>query len=111
MTRSSWISLGIAGFILAWAVFTYNNLVSLDTTMAEKRAQIEAQYQRRMDLVPNLVAAVQGAAGFERETLTALTQARTAWMQAATPQDRAQAGTNFESALGRFFIAVENYPR
>ncbi|OZC04320.1 LemA family protein [Rubricoccus marinus] len=56
---------------------TYNSLVSADTNVEQEWSNLEATYQRRADLIPNLVATVQGAADFEQETLTAVTEART----------------------------------
>lgn len=109
--KKSLIFFFVVGLAFVGLLLTYNNLITLEANVVEKRAQIEAQYQRRLDLVPNLVATVQGAANFERDVLTAITQARTAWMQAATPTERNEAGRAFEAALGRFFVTVENYPQ
>ena len=71
--------LAIAGFALllvAWAVSTYNGLVQLDQEVRSRWAQVDNAYQRRVDLVPNLVETVRGAAAFEKDTFTAVTEAR-----------------------------------
>jgi len=99
---------------------TYNGLVSLDQQVQSQWAQVQNAYQRRMDLVPNLVETVKGAAKFERETLTAVTEARARAVQAspgaATPNDP-QALQRFQqtqdqlgSALSRLMVVVERYP-
>ena len=78
-----WIGLGCLGVIvllvLVAAVFgisTYNSLVKLDQGVQAQWAQVENVYQRRADLVPNLVETVKGAAAFEKDTFTAVTEAR-----------------------------------
>src|SRR5262250_524424 len=59
-----------------WGVSSYNKLVSLDQAVQAQWSQVENVYQRRADLVPNLVETVKGAAKFEKDTFTAVTQAR-----------------------------------
>src|SRR5262245_29582561 len=67
----------VAGLIVGVGVSgTYNSLVRLDQNTQAAWAQVQTQYQRRNDLIPNLVATVQGAANFEQSTLTAVTEAR-----------------------------------
>src|SRR5262249_56963579 len=65
-----------------WGVSSYNKLVSLDQAVQSQWAQVENAYQRRLDLVPNLVETVKGAAAFEKETFTAVTEARSRAAQA-----------------------------
>ena len=108
--------------VLAWSVATYNRLVALDQQVQAQWAQVENVYQRRLDLVPNLVRTVQGAAAFERGTLLAVTEARTRAQSVAAstgggvPGDpaafaRSQAAQNeLSSALGRLMVVVERYP-
>jgi LemA protein len=109
----------IFGFTL---VGTYNSLVTLDQDAQAKWGQVQNVYQRRADLVPNLVNTVKGAANFEQQTLTAVTQARAQVGQvtsgaieniARDPQaferfQQAQAGLS--SALSRLLVVTENYP-
>ena len=105
-----------------WVASTYNRLVGLDQSVEAQWAQVENVYQRRADLVPNLVETVKGAAEFERETYTAVTEAR-----AKVGQVSAQAGADpsrdpeafrrrqeaqgqLGSALSRLLVVAENYP-
>src|SRR5690349_11565838 len=70
-------------------ISTYNNLVSLDQQVQSQWAQVENVYQRRLDLVPNLVETVKGAAAFEKDTFTAVTEARSRAAQASQGATRA----------------------
>src|SRR5450631_974287 len=100
---------------------TYNHLVTLGQEVDKQWAQVENQYQRRSDLVPNLVATVQGAAQFEKSTLEDVVRARASVGQATinpgqAPTDPAQLA-KFEqaqgalgSALSRLLVVVEKYP-
>ncbi|HEX6179207.1 MAG TPA: LemA family protein [Thermoanaerobaculia bacterium] len=104
-----------------------NNLVGLDESVNRQWAQVESQYQRRYDLIPNLVRTVQGAANFEKSTLEAVVNARSRVGQVqlpgaggpaggAAPADQAQldqfaaAQQGLSSALSRLLVVVERYP-
>jgi LemA protein len=100
---------------------TYNKLVTLGQEVDKQWSQVENQYQRRYDLVPNLVATVQGAAQFEKSTLEAVTQARASVGRAqitpgTAPTDPAQlaqyeqAQAALGGALQRLLVVVEKYP-
>ena len=99
---------------------TYNGLVTLDEAVKAGWSQVENVYQRRADLVPNLVATVQGAADFERETLEAVIAARsraTSIQVSANDLQNPQALARFEAAQGalsgalsRLMVVVERYP-
>src|SRR5437773_10545289 len=123
------VLLGIVGAIVLVAIVlgltvsgAYNSLVRLDQGTQAQWAQVENVYQRRTDLVPNLVATVKGAANFEKETLTAVTEARAKVGQvtsgaveniARDPQAFArfqQAQDGLSSALSRLMVVVERYP-
>jgi len=102
-------------------VGSYNKLVGLDQAVQAQWAQVENAYQRRADLVPNLVETVKGAAKFEKETFTAVTQARAnagqVQQQAGNaPNDPAalekfqQAQDQLSGALSRLMVVVERYP-
>lgn len=101
-----------------WAMGGYNSLVGLDEKTKSAWAQVENQYQRRVDLIPNLVETVKGAANFERGTLEAVTEARAQVGQikfSGVPQAedfaRFQAAQDgLSSALSRLMAVVENYP-
>ncbi len=114
------IVLVIIGFVM-WGVGIYNNLITLEEGVNQSWAQVENQYQRRADLVPNLVNTVKGVADFERETFTAVTEARSKVNQInVTPQmlENPNAFQQFQSAqnelgsaLSRLLVTVENYPQ
>ncbi len=101
---------------------TFNALVRLDQATQAQWAQVENVYQRRADLVPNLVNTVKGAANFEKETLTAVTEARARVGQVTSgalenitrdPQAFArfqQAQDGLSSALSRLLVVAEKYP-
>ena len=98
---------------------TYNRLVTLDEGVQSAWSQVENVYQRRADLVPNLVATVRGARDFEQETLTAVVEARSRVGQVSVP-DQAPSAAQLElfqqtqdalsSALSRLLVVVERYP-
>ncbi len=107
----------IGGFLAS----RYNSLVTLRQGTNEKWAQVQTQYQRRADLVPNLVNTVQGAANFERQTLTDVIQARqqvtnlqidpnSAPTDPATLQRFAQTQESLSGALSRLLVVIERYP-
>jgi len=97
---------------------SYNKLVSLDEGVSSAWSQVENVYQRRADLIPNLVATVQGASEFERETLDSVIEARSKVGQVnlqgpPTPEQMAQfeqAQGSLSSALSRLLVGVERYP-
>ena len=99
---------------------TYNNLVDADETVSQAWANVETQYQRRSDLIPNLVSTVQGAANFEQETLQAVVEARakatSVNVSAGDLGDPAkmeafmEAQQSLSGALGRLLMVTENYP-
>ncbi len=103
------------------AMSQYNGLVSTDEGVNAKWSEIQNQYKRRFDLVPQLVETVKGAADFEQSTITAVTEARAsvgrAQLPEGAPQDpaqleawsRAQAGLG--GALSRLLVVAENYPQ
>ncbi len=105
------ILIAVVVVALLWAFSTYNTLVGAKGAVDGAWAQVETQYQRRFDLVPNLVSTVKGAANFEQSTLTAITEARTKWMGAgASRTDQVNAAQSFDSALSRLLVTVEAYP-
>jgi LemA protein len=113
------IILAAAVILGLWAMGGYNTLVGLDQAVQSQWAQVENVYQRRADLVPNLVETVKGAAAFEKDTFTAVTEARSRATQSAggsPPSDPAafakfqQAQEGLSSALSRLMVVVEKYP-
>jgi LemA protein len=97
--------------IVVWFIGTYNSLVSSDQSVNEKWSQVENQYQRRSDLIPNLVETVKGYAAHESKVFTDVTEARSRWASAKTPDEKIQAAGEMESALSRLMVVVENYPQ
>jgi LemA protein len=101
-------------------VATYNKLVRLDQNAQAQWAQVENAYQRRADLIPNLVATVKGAAAFEKETITQVTEARSRVGQVSVPKDVTtnpgafqqyqQAQDQLGGALSRLLVVAEAYP-
>ena len=101
-------------------VATYNRLVRLEQAADAQWAQVENAYQRRADLVPNLVETVKGAASFERGTITDVTEARSRVGQVAVPKDITTSADAFKQyqaaqdqlggALSRLLVVAEAYP-
>jgi LemA protein len=110
----------IALIIIAFAGGSYNRLVKLSQNVDGKWADVQADYQRRADLIPNLVATVSGAANFEKSTLTEVTEARASVgkipVNGTSPTDPAklaefeQAQSRLSTALSRLMVVVERYP-
>ncbi len=97
--------------ILAIAlVGLYNNFVKLRNRVDNAWSQIDVQLQRRLDLIPNLVETVKGYAAHESGTLESVTAARTACMNASTPEQRAEAENVLTGTLKTLFAVSENYP-
>lgn len=108
----SWIiPVGIVLLLIVWGVSTYNRLVSQNVVIDAQWAQVENQLQRRFDLIPNLVNTVKGITSQEKDVFTAIADARTRYSGATTPDERAKAAGQVESALGRLLVITENYPQ
>lgn len=106
-----YIVLGVLAVLVLWVWTGYNGLISSKAAVEASWAQVETQYQRRVDLVPNLVSTVKGAAAFEQETFTAITEARSQWQGAASRGEKITAAGGFDSALSRLLVTVEAYPQ
>ena len=96
--------------LVAWVVASYNRLVSLRNQVLNGWRQIDVQLKRRHDLIPNLVNAVRGSMDFERDTLTAVMEARAKAVGATGPADAAQKEGQLTQAVGRLLAVAENYP-
>ncbi len=105
-----WIVLGVVVLLVLYVVLTYNGLVRLRNRVEAAWAQIDVQLKRRYDLIPNLVETVKGYASHERQTLEAVTAARTASMNAQGPAQQAQAENMLSGALKSLFAVAEAYP-
>lgn len=114
------IILGVLALLILLILGGYNSLVSQRENVRRSFANVQTQYQRRADLVPNLVSTVKGAANFEQETLTQVTEARAKATSIqidpskATPQQLQQyqqSQGELSQALGRLLAVSENYPQ
>jgi LemA protein len=113
------ITLAVIAVIALWSVSAYNGMVGMDEGVQGKWADVETQYQRRSDLIPNLVNTVKGYAAHEKETLAAVVQARSEAtsvkidptnMTAEQMAQYQQAQNGVSSALGKLLVVVEKYP-
>ena len=113
------ILLFVIGPICTWVISGYNGMVNMDEQVQNSWANVETQYQRRADLIPNLVSTVKGYAKHEQQTLEDVVKARSEATQVKvdaenlTPEklaafQKAQSGVS--SALGRLLAVAENYP-
>lgn len=122
MRRTSpviWVILGLVVILLFWGCGGYNGLVQQDENVKKVWNNVQSQYQRRSDLIPNLVNTVKGEANFERGTLTDVVNARAKATSVQinandlTPeklQQYQQAQAQLSGALGRLLAVAENYP-
>ena len=118
--KKLWILLiAVVAIILLWGVTTYNGFVKKQEAMTTAWGQVENVYQRRADLVPNLVALVKNYTEYEQGTLIAVTEARAKAAKATVNAENFDENefANFESAqnelgnsLNRLIVSVENYP-
>jgi LemA protein len=100
----------VAIIIVLSLVGMYNGLVTKSQAVDAQWAQVETQYQRRLDLIPNLVNSVKGIMKQEQTVFDAIAQARTQYGNATTVDAKAAAAGQVETALGRLLAVVENYP-
>lgn len=107
-----WVFVILVVLLAAWSITTYNRLVAVRLAVDAQWAQVEAQYQRRVDLVPNLTAAVQGILAQERTVFRDLANARTAYLSAPSGSaERVRAANDLERSLGQLIAVVEAYPQ
>ncbi|KAA6343035.1 hypothetical protein EZS27_009253 [termite gut metagenome] len=119
MKKGILISLTVLVVLVLWYMTGYNALVSIEESVSKQWANVESQYQRRADLIPNLVATVKGYASHESETLEGVVSARakatqvTVDAESLTPeklQEYQAAQGELSAALGRLLMITENYP-
>ena len=104
------IAVVVIVLIVLWAISAYNGLVTLRNRVKNGWAQIDVQLKQRADLIPNLVETVKGYAAHESGTLEEVTKARTAVMNAPTPEGKMQADGFLTGALKNLFAVAEAYP-
>lgn len=122
---AKWLGIGVLVLLVVlglMGVSSYNSLVRLEQGVQSQWGQVENVYQRRLDLIPNLVETVKGAANFEQETLTQVVEARSKVSQVKVEADKAvledpaafqkfqQAQQGLSGALSRLLVTVERYP-
>lgn len=121
---AKWIGIIVIGVLIVSGlscIGSYNSLVTLDQQVQAQWAQVENAYQRRLDLVPNLVETVKGAAAFEKDTFTAVTEARAKASQTMVDPSKVvndpaaferfqQSQDALSSALSRLTVVIERYP-
>jgi LemA protein len=90
---------------------TRNELVQQREAINGAWSQVDVDLQRRADLIPNLVSTVKGFAAQEKEVLANIANARAGLLNARTPQEKINANSQLDSALGRLLVVVENYPQ
>lgn len=119
MKNSFWIIFAVIAVIALWCINAYNGLVGVQEEATQSAADVQSAYQRRADLIPNLVEVVKGYAAHEKETFEAVVNARSKATQMTidpsncTPeqlQKYQQAQGELGSALGRLIAISENYP-
>ena len=115
MSKGLIIALSVIGAIvlsvlvfISWGTGIYDNAVAMQEEVNEKWSNVQTTYQRRADLIPQLVATVKGAAENERGILTAVTEARAGIVGAKTPEDLEVAGKKINTAIN---LAFEAYPQ
>lgn len=110
MNKSLAVVIGIVLLLGVWLVGSYNGFVREGNAIDGQWKQVEVQYQRRFDLVPNLVESVKGLQKQEQKVFGDIAEARTRYSGASSVDEKAGAATQLESALGRLLVIMENYP-
>jgi LemA protein len=100
----------IAVFAAIWAIWRYNNLISLKYQVANAWKQIDVQLKRRHDLIPNLISSVRGEMQFEQDTLEKVIAARNSAVAARGVAETAEKENVLTQTLSRLFALAENYP-
>ncbi len=120
MSRNTIIFLVVAVILVFWGIGKFNGMTTENQNVKEAWAKIQTQYQRRSDLIPNLVKTVQGVANFEKSTLTGVIEARASASQIKltadelTPENMAKfqaAQSQLQGSLSRLMAVAENYPQ
>jgi len=101
----------VAALIVLYTWTTYNKFIKTNEAVNGQWAQVETQYQRRLDLIPNLVNSVKGIMSQEQKIFGDLAEARTRYGNAQSVEEKVNAANEVESALGRLLVVLENYPQ
>ena len=105
------IAAGLVVVVVLLLAGSYNGLVNKDTEVDRSFADLDAQLQRRNDLIPNLVGAVKGILGQEQAVFGELARARTRYSGATSDSERIAAANDVSAGLGRLLVIVEAYPQ
>lgn len=111
MKKTLIIILALAVLLVGWFWTSYNKLVTANEQVDNQWAQVEVQYQRRFDLIPNLVESVKGAMSQEQKVFGDLAAARANYSGANSVNAKAEAASQVEGALSRLLVIMENYPQ
>ena len=111
MNKTLLIIIAAVVIIGGYLMVTYNSLVSANESVDNQWAQVESQYQRRFDLIPNLVESVKGVMAQEQKVFGDIAEARTRYADATSVSEKAAAAGEVESALARLLVVMENYPQ
>ena len=120
MNKKIWIGLGVVALVIFWGIGSRNSMATSDQEVKASWANVQSAYQRRSDLIPNLVKTVQGVANFEKSTLTAVIEARASATQVKldakdlSPENMQKyqaAQSSLGGALSRLMVVAENYPQ
>lgn len=119
MKKSIWVIIAVVAVVVLWAISANNKMVGQEENVKKAWGQVDNVYQRRLDLIPNLVKTVQGAAEFEKGTLTDVIEARSKASSVQLSADQLteeniaafqKAQDGLGSALSRLLVTVERYP-
>ncbi len=117
MKKTAIIIIAIIAVIVLWGVTSYNSMVGMEETVDSQWSNVESSYQRRADLIPNLVETVKGYAAHEKETLQGVIEARAKAtstqindLSAENMQQYQAAQDQLSNALSRLMVVVERYP-
>lgn len=105
-----YVVLGILAILLFYMASAYNRLVSSRNRVKDCWSQIDIQLKRRFDLIPNLVNTVKGYTQYESDTLQNVTEARSKFMKASSPEEAIKANSDLTKELSKLAVVVERYP-
>lgn len=111
MKKPLLILIALLAILVLYAWGLYNGLIRDNENINGQWAQVQTQYQRRFDLIPNLVNSVKGILNQEQKIFSDLAEARTRYSSASNTNDKVNAANDVESTLSRLLVIVENYPQ
>lgn len=111
MSKITLVILGVVLVLVLYSWSLYNSLVKANENITGQWAQVQTQYQRRFDLIPNLVNSVKGIMKQEQQVFSALAEARTRYARATNTDDKVKAANDVEKSFGGLLVILENYPQ